>query len=418
MASRRVAPTHALPTLLTGVPCVSLPLPMWQALHSAGVMHRDLKPANLLVNQHCDLKICDFGLARGGLLHVDTKRYAVRWPASRRRTWGEHMRREKLSDDARQLTEYLCTRWYRAPELLCGNEEYGSEVDMWSCGVILGELMQRRPLLPGKNHLDQLRQTARLLGTPSGTVIDTFEKESARQWLRNLPDYDDVLAEQFGVEWVSKGSHLPSTFVASSSTSLIYSTTSPRRPAHRGLPLNATRTDGILARKSHSVLAVELMQWCLRWDRYHRPSAREALTHPYLAALHNLEDEPPARPVNSLPSNKAASARQHSPHAVRARQRPGGRCRFSTKRRRLTPRSSAVSCALCCPTLLRHWRPTSLRGARPRPRRRGSCHGPRWRHPRSVTSPYLLSPSLGCPSRCLIRLREDFPCVPGRARCG
>merc|ERR1711871_1024485 len=74
-------------------------------IHSANVLHRDLKPSNLLVNSNCDLAICDFGLARGINANADDT-----------------------------LTEYVVTRWYRAPELLTDNRTYGSAVDVWSVG--------------------------------------------------------------------------------------------------------------------------------------------------------------------------------------------------------------------------------------------------------------------------------------------
>ena len=71
-------------------------------IHSAGVIHRDLKPSNLLLNSNCDLKICDFGLARG--LNVE---------------------------DPNNLTEYVVTRWYRAPEIMLSCKEYTYAIDVW-----------------------------------------------------------------------------------------------------------------------------------------------------------------------------------------------------------------------------------------------------------------------------------------------
>ena len=91
-------------------------------IHSADVLHRDLKPSNLLLNANCDLKICDFGLAR-----TNTQ--------------------DKNRDF---MTEYVVTRWYRAPELLLSCAEYTVAIDVWSCGCILAELLGRKPLFPGK----------------------------------------------------------------------------------------------------------------------------------------------------------------------------------------------------------------------------------------------------------------------------
>ena len=104
-------------------------------LHSANVMHRDLKPNNLLVNENCDLKICDLGLAR-------------------------------LSADLEQSldqTVYVVTRWYRAPELLLGKKDYDKSIDMWAVGCILAELLTRKdgtrkPLFPGNDYKDMLKK--------------------------------------------------------------------------------------------------------------------------------------------------------------------------------------------------------------------------------------------------------------------
>lgn len=94
-------------------------------MHSAGVLHRDLKPSNLLLNSNCDLKICDFGLAR-------------------------------TSTETDFMTEYVVTRWYRAPELLLNCSEYTAAIDMWSVGCILMEILKREPLFPGKDYIQQL----------------------------------------------------------------------------------------------------------------------------------------------------------------------------------------------------------------------------------------------------------------------
>jgi serine/threonine protein kinase len=87
-------------------------------LHTGGVVHRDLKPSNLLLNGNCELRICDFGLARAEV-------------------------------NQELMAEYVVTRWYRAPELLLSCSDYGPPIDMWSVGCILAELLGRKPLFPG-----------------------------------------------------------------------------------------------------------------------------------------------------------------------------------------------------------------------------------------------------------------------------
>ena len=100
-------------------------------IHSASVLHRDLKPSNLLVNANCDLKIGDFGMARG--------------------------LRSSPSEQKRVMTEYVATRWYRAPELMLSLSEYSEAIDMWSVGCIFAEMIGRRQLFPGANYLNQLQ---------------------------------------------------------------------------------------------------------------------------------------------------------------------------------------------------------------------------------------------------------------------
>lgn len=109
-------------------------------IHSAGILHRDLvknfsdlilnisikkKPRNLLVNSNCDLKICDFGLARAVIPDFQIKTGI--------------------------MTDYVATRWYRAPELLLSYKEYGPSVDIWSVGCLFAELLRRKPFLPGSD---------------------------------------------------------------------------------------------------------------------------------------------------------------------------------------------------------------------------------------------------------------------------
>lgn len=116
-------------------------------IHSADVIHRDLKPGNILVNIQGCLKICDFGLARG----INSK--FMKFKSS-------------------PITNYVATRWYRAPELVLSHKgKYGKAVDMWAIGCILAELYGRRPLLMGKDKFHQLHEIMKIIGTPTQEVI-------------------------------------------------------------------------------------------------------------------------------------------------------------------------------------------------------------------------------------------------------
>ena len=114
-------------------------------LHDQNVIHRDVKPENLLVNENMDLKLCDFGFAR--LISGSSKE---------------------------RLTDYVATRWYRAPELLLTQGEYGPEVDYWAIGCIMGELVDGNPLFPGENEIDQLHCIQKVLGNFTDEQVYMF----------------------------------------------------------------------------------------------------------------------------------------------------------------------------------------------------------------------------------------------------
>ena len=117
-------------------------------IHSAGVVHRDLKPSNVLVDENCDIKLCDFGLAR----IVDTT-----------------------------MTGYITMRHYRAPETMLTWQKYTVQVDMWSAGCILAELITGRPLFPGQSHADQFSVILDLLGSVPQSVLMTISSMNVCQ---------------------------------------------------------------------------------------------------------------------------------------------------------------------------------------------------------------------------------------------
>ena len=113
-------------------------------LHDQKIIHRDIKPENLLITENNETKLCDFGFAR------------------------------LISGNSEKLTDYVATRWYRAPELLISQGEYGPEVDYWAIGCIMGELVDGNPLFPGENELDQIHCIQKVLGNLTEKQQDTF----------------------------------------------------------------------------------------------------------------------------------------------------------------------------------------------------------------------------------------------------
>ena len=127
--------------------------------HSCQLLHRDLKPSNLLLNEECVLKVADFGLAR-------TVKDA-----------------EKASAEGSVLTDYVATRWYRAPESSLGSTSYTKAVDMWALGCIVAEMFTGKPLLPGTSTVDQLDQILEVCGRPSEEATKAMHSKFAEKMI-------------------------------------------------------------------------------------------------------------------------------------------------------------------------------------------------------------------------------------------
>ncbi|XP_020665304.3 mitogen-activated protein kinase 8 isoform X1 [Pogona vitticeps] len=125
-------------------------------LHSAGIIHRDLKPSNIVVKSDCTLKILDFGLAR-------------------------------TAGTSFMMTPYVVTRYYRAPEVILGMG-YKENVDLWSVGCIMGEMVCHKILFPGRDYIDQWNKVIEQLGTPCPEFMKKLQP-TVRTYVENRPKY-------------------------------------------------------------------------------------------------------------------------------------------------------------------------------------------------------------------------------------
>lgn len=188
-------------------------------MHSAKVIHRDIKPSNLLLNSECLVKVADFGLARS--INSTT------------------VKDEKTTQI---LTDYVATRWYRAPEILLGSTNYTEGVDMWSVGCILGELIGGKPMFPGASTTNQIDRIIEVIGRPTKEDINDIQSEFAAQLLDNLLE--------------------------------------PQNP--RSLESMYPMADGD---------AIDMMRQLLTFSPIKRMTAVQALAHPYVSQFHVPEEE-------------------------------------------------------------------------------------------------------------------------------
>ncbi|CBZ31050.1 putative protein kinase [Leishmania mexicana MHOM/GT/2001/U1103] len=175
--------------------------------HRIGVFHRDIKPENLLIDAEGRLKIADFGSCKGVY--------------------------SKLP-----LTEYISTRWYRAPECLLTDGYYNYKMDLWSAGCVFFEIIALFPLFPGSNELDQVHRIHNVLGTPPTEILDRLKKFGTHM------DYDFPKKQGTGLTKL-----LPHV----------------------------------------SAEALDLMKKLLTYDEEQRCTAKEALRHPYFSKLREAD---------------------------------------------------------------------------------------------------------------------------------
>ncbi len=141
-------------------------------IHDMNLIHRDIKPENLLIDTNNKLMLCDFGFAR-----------QLTKPGSKE-----------------QLTDYVATRWYRAPEILLETGSYGPEVDYWAIGCIMGELVDGDPLFPGDNEIDQLGIIQKVLGPLPHSHVEILSKNPrlSKAILTNLVKHETIEKRYMG----------------------------------------------------------------------------------------------------------------------------------------------------------------------------------------------------------------------------
>lgn len=206
-------------------------------LHSRGYIHRDIKPENILM--HGDTcKLADFGLARESSCQAP-------------------------------ITDYVSTRWYRAPEVLLRSPDYGKPIDLFGLGCIVAELYNKIPLFPGDNEIQQVSLITQVLGTPENCWQEGIHLAS-KLGMNLKPDKPPSLADK-----------VPSA--------------SPE--------------------------AIDLMTQMLHWNPNERPTCREALSHAYFATA-TMTTPPVARTKRPMvisaspPQQKRRRTEDNSPRSI------------------------------------------------------------------------------------------------------
>lgn len=199
-------------------------------MHAARVFHRDLKPNNVLINSRCELRICDFGLARAAF---------------------------EDGPDTLFWTDYVATRWYRAPELIMADyTKYSTAIDLWSVGCIFAEMLGNgKVLFPGKNSRHQFELITDVIGAPPAGAIEKLRNPQARRALSQFQNPNR-----------------------------------PRRPLEALFP-NA------------DPLAVDVLRGMLAFDPDERISASDALHYPYFSEYLHIGLGAKASPLSASEFN-------------------------------------------------------------------------------------------------------------------
>ncbi|XP_038123688.1 STKc_p38 domain-containing protein isoform X2 [Cyprinodon tularosa] len=176
-------------------------------IHSAGIIHRDLKPSNLA--------ILDFGLAR---------------------------------QTESEMTGYVVTRWYRAPEIIFNWMHYSQTVDVWSAACILAEMITGKVLFPGHDSIDQLKKILHLTGTPDSSLVQKMQSKDAQSYVQGLPS--------------QKKKNFKEVF------------------------------------PTMNEKAVSLLEGMLLLDPEKRLTAKQGLAHPFLTEYHDPDTEPDSEPYD------------------------------------------------------------------------------------------------------------------------
>jgi len=214
-------------------------------MHSANLIHRDMKPSNLLLNSECLMKVADFGLARSLKCATEVD----------------------VDQKGDVLTDYVATRWYRAPEILLGSTKYGKAVDMWSLGCIFGEMLGSKPVFPGTSTLNQLEKIIEVVGSPNQTEIAAMQSPFAKTMLESLNNTGTPVKTWKG----------------------LYPT--PR----------ATASQDPAERKATNDKAIDLLEQLMQFNPNQRLSACDGLKHDYCSHFHDEASEYVARESVKVP---------------------------------------------------------------------------------------------------------------------